>query len=225
MKKTNKFLLLALTGLLVVTPTATVFADDDVAPEKVTKIVSTDKNLTVGEEFKLKATVTPVDADDDGLRWKIVGKKGIVRFDDDDDSDDEVELKAIKAGTTKVRCSIIGKGKKFSKTITLKVKKAKKVKTPKDFKKNVKTEVWDDFDLELNNNFKGAPSDLEWSIADSNIVEFKLDDDDEREAEFRAKNVGKTTVTCRNKRTGQKMQFIVEVVPNDDAYDDDRDDD
>ena len=66
-------------------------------------------------------------------------------------------------------------------------------------KKNVRTEVWDDFDLEVSNTLKGASRDFVWSISDTSIVEFRFGEDGYgREVDFQAKNIGKTTITCKN---------------------------
>ena len=237
------------------TPVTTALADYDVWPQKVKKIISTDKNILVGDRFELHAKVSPWNADeDDALRWKIVGKKGIVRIMDDDfDHDDELELKAVKSGTTKIRCSIIGKGKKFSKTITIRVKKNKnnnnQYNQNNDWNNNnnnqnnqnndwnnqytqpsqpvqnntvttryTREEVWDDFDLEVRGGMGVSYQDLQWSIADTNIVSFDHGEDGYgSEVEFRANNLGTTTVTCTNLKTGEITNFIVEVTPD---YDD-----
>lgn len=224
MKRKKIFFIMTLCFVTLVGTPFNASADYDVRPQKVSKIISTDKNITVGETFELKAKLAPLGADDDFVKWKIVGKKGIVAISEEDkyENDDELELKALKAGTTKVRCSILGKGKKFSKTITIKVKKAQKPKLTRVSKKTIKTEVGDDFDLEVKYNTQVKSSDLQWSIADTDIVDFESwGRTFGKEVEFQAKNIGKTTVTCKNKKTGQKVKFSVEVVYDDDRYDDD----
>ena len=69
-----------------------------------------------------------------------------------------------------------------------------------------------DFDLEVNKYAGLKDRYLKWSIGNKKIVRF---DDDERvgdEVEFKAIKVGKTTVTCTNTKTNQKITFTINVV-------------
>ncbi len=221
MKKLSKKLLaLLLTLVITISGIVIISADDDVKPRKIAKIIISDKEITVGEEFELKAITRPGDADDDYLRWKIIEKKGIIRFDDDND-DDEIELVALKEGTTKVRCQIKGKGTKGSKTISITVNKADKSKIHKKGKLKKTVEVGDDFELEVKKSKGLKDRYLKWSIKNKKIVRF---DDDGRhgdEAEFKAQKIGKTTITCTNIKTNQKIKFTIIVVPEHDDDDDD----
>lgn len=224
MKK--KLLTLVLATAMTITAIApTVWADDDVPAQKVKRIVAEATTVTIGKEFDLKAIVSPTDADDDNLVWKIVGKKGIIKFDDDDRNDDETEFIALKAGKTKVRCSIKGKGKKYSKTITITVKKAKKAtgKITRIGAKTIKVEHDDDFELKVKKAAAISERNLKWTIKNTSIVRF--DDDDDRygkDADFEAVKVGKTTIICKNTKTNQKVTYTIIVVNDDD--DDDLDD-
>lgn len=222
-----KKLLFFLFALCVITiPNTVVHADDDdVKPKKVTKIIASRKNIRVGNEFELKAKVTPTDADDDYLKWTIIGKKGIIKFDDDDRNDDEAEFKAIKAGTTKVRCSIKGKSKKYSKTFTVTVKKPT-YNFSRVGKKNVKVEVGDDFELKVKKSSDLKNKHLKWSIKNVKIVDFDDADRYGDEIELDAKKIGKTTVTCKNLKTKKTIKFTIQVIADtDDDSDDDDDDD
>lgn len=222
MKKMKKLLLVALCMCAIAIPNSSVFADD-VKPQKVTKITSSVKNITVGTTFELKARLSPVDADEDMLVWSIVGNKGIIRFDDDDRNDDEVEFKALKAGTTKVRCAIRGKGKKYAKTFTITVKKAN-YNISRVGKKNVTVELGDDFELEVKKTSALKDKYVKWSIKNTKIVDF----DDDRygdEVELEARKIGKTTVTCKNLKNNKTITFTVQVVADDDDDDDYGDDD
>lgn len=219
------FFLLALCAIAI--PSTIVHADDDddVKPKKVTEITSSKKTIYAGDEFELKAKLSPADSDEDYLKWSIVGKKGIIKFDDDDKNDDEVEFKAIKAGTTKVRCSIKGKGKKYSKTFTVKVKKAN-YNFSRIGKKTIKVEKGDDFELKVKKSSGLKDKHLKWSIKNTKIVDF--DDDNDRygdDIELDAKKIGKTTVTCTNIKTKKTIQFTVQVITDDDSDDDNDDDD
>jgi len=228
MKKTYKLLLGIFTLCMLTISGTSVLADYDVRPEKIVQIISSNDNITVGTSFELKAIASPKNADDDNFYWSIVGKKGIVKFEDYDRNDDEIELKAIKKGTTKVRCSILDKAKKYSKTFKIKVKKAPQ-QTSKIIKKSITVEQGDDFDLEVKN--KGfSRKNLKWNIKNTMIVDFENDYDDDyddyydddNEIELFAKQTGKTVVTCKDKKSNQTIKFTVTVVPdNDRDYDDD----
>lgn len=225
-KLSKKILVLLLTLVTVISGITVINADDDVRPDSVTKIVSSHKNIKVGTEFELTAITEPFDADDDELRWKIVGKKGIVAFEDNDHDDDEVEMIALKAGKTKVRCYVKGKGKKSSKTITITVNAdLKKSKISKVGKKTKTVEVGDDFELEVKKSKGLKDKFLKWSIKNKSIVDF--DDEDRRgdEIELDAKKLGKTTVTCTNTKTKKKVKYTIIVVADIDDDDDDDSDD
>ena len=184
-------------------------ADSNVKPKKITAVGKQTVSVYAGQEFELKVKMTPKNAEDDYLRWKIISGSKYVRFDDDDRNDDEIELRAIKAGTAKVRCYIKGTSKKVD--FTVKVKKAsKKITAATKTTKTVR--IGKDFDLEVNKYSGLKDRYLKWSIGNKKIVRF---DDDERvgdEVEFKAIKVGKTTVTCTNTKTNQKITFKINVV-------------
>lgn len=184
-------------------------ADSNVRPKKITAVGKQTVSVYAGQEFELKVRMTPKNAEDDYLRWKIISGSKYVRFDDDDRDDDEIELRAIKAGTAKVRCYIKGTSKKVD--FTVKVKKAsKKITAATKTTKTVR--IGKDFDLEVNKYSGLKDRYLKWSIGNKKIVRF---DDDERvgdEVEFKAIKVGKTTVTCTNTKTNQKITFTINVV-------------
>jgi len=227
MKKiTKKLLVFMLLFATFTTSAITVNADnDDIRPSKIMKIICTDSSIKVGDEFELKARTNPYDADDDYLRWSIVGKKGIVRFEDIDNNDDEVEFVALKAGTTKIRCSIKGKSKKYSKTIKIKVKKAEKSKKISRIgAKTITVEAGDDFDLEVKKGKGVKERDLKWSIKNTSIVDFDDDYNDRQgdDVDLYALKAGTTVVTCKNTKTGTVIRYTVKVV-NYDVDDDDDD--
>lgn len=192
-------------GLLVMP----VKADSNVKPKKITAVGKQTVTVYAGQEFELKVKMTPKNAEDDYLRWKILSGSKYIRFDDNDRNDDEIEMKALKVGTAKVRCYIKGTSKKVD--FTIKVKKAQK-KITVAVKTSRTVRVGHDFDLEVNKYAGLKDRYLKWSIGNKKIVRF---DDDERvgdEVEFRAIKVGKTTVTCTNTKTNQKVTFSIKVV-------------
>lgn len=197
---------------------------DGPKPKKVTRITSSDKTISVGEEFELKAKMSPVDADDDYLRWKIVGKKGIIKFDDDDRNDDEAEFVAVKEGTTKVRCEVAGKSKKYAKTFTVTVSKPS-YKLTRAGRKTITVEVGDEEDLKVKiSGGKLKDKYLKWTIENTKILKFEDGDRYGDEVEVKGRRIGTTKVTCKNLKNEKTVTFTVNVV-RDDVDDDDYDDD
>lgn len=211
MKKAKKHLFLLFTILLLTLwGTSSVYADGPM-PKKVTKITSSLKTIYVGNEFELKAKMSPYYADDDNLRWSIVGKKGIIRFEDHDRDGDEIEFKALKAGTTKVRCSVVGKSAKYSKTFTVTVKKPT-YKLTRISPKNVTVAIGDDRDLEVKVAGKLNDRYLKWTIKNTKILRFEDNDRYGDDVEVQGIRTGKTTVTCQNLKTKKSVSFTVTVV-------------
>ncbi len=223
MKKMTKKIILPLAIAAILLPGISTKADyDHIKPKKVTKIISNDNNIQVGEEFELRATTSPRQANDDLLRWSIIGKKGIIRFEDNDRDGDEAEFVALKAGTTKVRCSIVKKGKKYSQTFSVKVKKTTKASTISRVGTAKKTVgIGTDFDLEVKKSKGLYDKYLRWSIADKTIVDFEDNETRDDEVELIALKKGTTTVTCTNTKTGKTVKYTIVVAEG--YYDDDDD--
>lgn len=66
--------------------------DYDPKPTQI-RVVDKVKTVTAGKKFKVRVRMSPQGAEEDYLKWTIVKGKKVVRFDDDDRSDDEVSLK------------------------------------------------------------------------------------------------------------------------------------
>ena len=222
MRKVKLFLaaFTAATMLLGNTSAAIVSADDDIKPVSV-DIVGSKKTVYAGSTFELRAKTTPSDADDDALYWTVVGNKNIVRL-EKDRSDDELEVKALKEGTTKIRCHIKGTSKKDYITITV-----KKKKTNGDISKSGSltrtVEAGDDFELKVKKPSGLNDKYLKWSIKDTKILGFDDNDITDDEVELYAKKPGTTTVSCRNSKTKTTITYTIKVIPDrdDDRYDDD----
>lgn len=211
-------------------------ADSHIKPSKIWAAGKKKITVQAGREFELKVRTSPGDADDDYLKWSIVSGSKYVRFDDSDRYDDEIELRARKAGTAKVRCTIRGTNKNV--TFTVKVKKApassKKIKAVSSTTRTVR--VGQEFSLEVRKYYGLNDWNLKWSIQDSSVVGFDDDDRFDDEIDFRARKTGTTNIYCKNKKTGQTITFRITVEPrpasntnydryDDDWYDDDYDDD
>lgn len=215
MKRMKKYFMLVLAVLALTVMTAiTAFAKDPV-PTKITRVTAATKSVKVGAKFEIKVKTTPANAEDDYLKWSIVGKSGIIRFADNDRTGDEAEFVALKTGTTKVRCSIKGKSTKYSKTFTIKVTKAAKTtgtKLTRVGKKTRTVEVGDDIDLKVKVTGTIQKKYLKWTIKNTKILGY----DDGRygkEVEVKGKRVGTTTVTCKNLKTKKTITYTVNVVP------------
>lgn len=208
----------------------TAYADDDYddydpKPTQI-RVADKTKTVTVGKEFKVKVRMSPRGAEENYLKWTIVKGKNVVRFDDDDRTDDEVELRAIKKGTAKLRCQIRGTKKKVFVTVRVKGKTSSSSGSVAAAGRTSRTvEVGDDFELKVRRSGGLRERDLRWSIQNSDIVSFDDYDITDDEVEFKARRVGTTTVTCRNRNNNKSVSFTIRVIPEyDDDYDDDYDD-
>jgi len=198
------------------------WADDDVKPNEIYAVGKKNVTVTAGNEVELRIRTEPADADDDYLKWTIVSGSEYIAF-DSDDNDDEIELKALRPGTAKIRCTIQGTQKSVN--FTVKVKKAQ-AKIKAAMSKNKTVEAGDDFELKIK-KYPGLKNRyLKWQIGNSDILRFEGSRKTGDEVEFVAVRSGKTTVTCQNTKTGQKVRFVITVTEDlDDDWDDDDDDD
>lgn len=211
MKKRLYAFLLALMVSVASLNVLPVSADSDgVKPTKVTAVT---KNVTVykGEKFELKVKMKPSYADDDFLRWKITGKSGIIRFDDDDRTDDEAEFKAVKAGTTKVKCYIKGTKKSVTIKVTVKSNATKSSAIKRVGNKTKRVEIDDDIDLKVSGS--AASKYYEWEIEDTSILRFDDKDNIGKKVEVEGIRLGQTKVTCTNTKTNKSITYTIKVIP------------
>ena len=170
---------------------------------------SKSRSVRVGQEFELKVR-TSSNVYDDDLKWSIVSGKKVVRFDDDDLYDDEIELEALREGTAKVRCTIRGTNKSVTFTITVKKAGASTITRIGPEKRVVY--LGEDFELEVRRKNVNERY-LRWKISDTSVVDFEdgyaYHDD---EIDLIAVDVGTTTVTCTNTLTGKSVSFTIRVV-------------
>ena len=228
MKKIKRFLLPLMAAVLAMTSiTGMTVRADGGKPRKLSIPKSTMKVMQ-GKEFKIKAKMTPRKSDDDYLRWQIVSGKKYVKFEDRDRDGDDMEFIAVKPGKAKIRCYVVGKNKKkYGDVITVTVKKRKADYSLKKVGSSTKyEEVYDDFDLEVKKGHSIKNSQLKWSIEDTSIVGFNSRRTTGDDVEFRAKKTGTTKITCtctNNKAKTKQITYTIQVVPDDDFYDDDND--
>lgn len=183
-------------------------------PNSIAAIGEKSVTMAVGEERDLHVSMSPVYAEDEYLNWKIVSGSGVVKFMDYDRNDDEIEIRAIKTGTAKVRCYIDIPGETGKNvTFTVKVKKAASKSTITRVGEAKRTVyLGDDFELKVKKSSGLKDRYLEWSIKNEKILSFDdyyetLGDD----VELWAKKAGTTTVTCTNTLTNKKITFTVTV--------------
>ena len=127
MKRAAKQVLIVLLVVMAVIGTGNISAQADYnwKPKKVS-IAQSAKKVSQGKEFEIRAKVTPIDAEDDYIRWEIISGKKYVKFEDRDRTGDEMDFIAVKPGKAKIRCYVQGKSKKkYGDTITVTVTKKK----------------------------------------------------------------------------------------------------
>lgn len=166
--KLKQVVSLAMVGAMVLTP-ASVLAGWK-KPTTISKISATSKTVRAGQEFELKVYSGERNVDDDYFVWSI-DNKSIVRFDDDDRYDDEMEFKALKAGTATITCKI--KGTNVKKTCVVKV--TEKQKTPyitiDDDDERFTVDVYDRENLEARlRNATTSNRGLNYKSLDTDIV-------------------------------------------------------
>lgn len=122
MKKTLSAILTAIMAISLIFSAGVAVSAKAKKPTKITAVSKKTVSVTAGKEFELKVKAN---GNDNYLYWTITKGKDIVKFDDRDRSDDDIDLIAKKAGTAKVVCKIKGTNKKI--TFTVNVKKASKV--------------------------------------------------------------------------------------------------
>lgn len=175
MKRAAKQVLIVLLVVMAVIGTGNISAQADYnwKPKKVS-IAQSAKKVSQGKEFEIRAKVTPIDAEDDYIRWEIISGKKYVKFEDRDRTGDEMDFIAVKPGKAKIRCYVQGKSKKkYGDTITVTVTKKKSDYSLAKVGESVKyVEAWDDFDLEVKKGSSIKNSQLKWEISDTSIVSF-----------------------------------------------------
>lgn len=216
MKKTGKFLsfLLAIVALMILTTSTALAAAKK--PTQIKRVGAASRTVTLGQEFELKVKMTPANANDNALRWEITSGKGVIVFDDADKQDDDIDFRAKKTGTAKVRCYINGKKKnsKTSVTFTVKVTQPQTQKQIARYGNAAVTKnVGDEFELKVRKSKGLSDKELDWSIEDDTIVTFfndyELHDD---EIDFLALKAGTTKVTCKIKNASGSNTSITFTV-------------
>lgn len=147
------------------------------------------------------------------LSWSVTSGKTVVQITSADKTDDEIRIKALKAGTAKVTCKIKGTTKKVTYTITVKNASATK-RITRVGAATVTLRVGQDRDLEVKRGSGVTKRDVKWTITGTKgIVKFEPGEsrwDDE--IEIIGVKTGTTVVTCTNHLNNQKIRYTVKVV-------------
>lgn len=208
MKKMTRLLAVALSAVLIAGGILPVSVE--AASVTLSRVGKKERSVTVGKEFELEVKKSGK-LSDKKIKWSI-GDTSIVKFDDDDRYGDDIDLKAVKAGTTTVKAKNLDSGKSVSYKIT--VKKAKADYTIKKVGSTSKTvEVDDDIELEVKKGASLKESQIKWSISDTSILRFEDGDNKGSEVEVEARKKGTTKVTAKNTKTGEKIVYTIKVVP------------
>lgn len=192
-------------GSLAVVP-VDAYTDSSLGSKLIGRVGSSTKSVTKGSEFELEVR-KGTKVKDNNIKWTIANTS-VVKFDDDDRYDDEIELKAVGTGTTKVTANNLLTGGKISYTITVK-KTSKTISRIGNANRTVKD--GNEFELEVRKNGGIQDKDLYWYTSNKNIVKVIDDDRTDEEIELRAVAPGKATITCKNQITGGKINYYVTV--------------
>lgn len=176
----------------------------------ITAVGAATKSYNVGKEFELKVK-KGTGVNENKLKWTIANTK-IVKFDDKDRYGDDMEFKALKAGTTKITCTNTANNKKVTYTIKVTGSTTSKNKIYLVGNKTKSVKLQKDFELEVKKGSGVKEKNLKWTIANTSIVKFDDDDRYGDDMEFRAVKKGTTTITCTNTATNQKITYTVKVV-------------
>lgn len=193
------------TGSLAAVP-ADAYTDSSLGSKLIGRVGSSTKSVSKGSEFDLEVRKGTKVREND-IKWTI-GNTSVVKFDDDDRYDDEIELKAVGTGTTKVTANNLLTGGKIAYTVTVK-NSGKTISRIGNANRTV--DEGDEFELEVRKNGGIQDKDLYWYTSDSDIVRVDDDDRTDEEIELRAVSPGKATITCKNQITGGKVYYYVTV--------------
>lgn len=170
------------------------------------------RTVNPGQEFELKVNHGR-GLDDDQIKWTI-SNVNVVKFADDDKFDDDIELKAVKAGTAKVTANNLATGGKLVYTITVKAKSQgfwiERVGKAKRY-----VESDDDIELKVRKGAGLKNNQIKWSSSNTNLLRFENGKNLGQEVELEARGkTGTVKVTAKNLKTGGKIVYTVVITPD-----------
>ena len=203
----KKLLALGLAAVVAAGTLAPATADAaSLGKNNIGRVGNAKQTVYKGEDFELEVR-TGKNVKDRNLYW-TTSNKNIVKVIDDDRSDDEIELLAVGKGTAKVTCKNGLTGGKLVYTITVK-NPSKTISRVGAATRSVT--VGNEFELRVKKNGNLADKYLYWSTSNKNVVKIADDDRYDDEIELRAVGKGTAKITCKNKYTGGKLVYTVNV--------------
>ena len=203
MKKTTRFLALALSAVVAAGSFA---APVEAASKTISRVGSKSVSVAVGKEFDLEVRKNG-GISENKIYWSI-GNTSIVKFDDNDRYDDEIELRAVKAGTTKVTAKNLITGGKIVYTVTVK-KASNTISRIGNASRSVT--AGKEFELAVRKNGSFSDNKIKWSIGNTSIVRFDDSDRTDNDIDLKAVKAGTTKVTAKNLITGGKIVYTITV--------------
>jgi phage-related protein len=197
---------LAVSGIAVFPQSAEAYTDSSLGSKLIGRVGSSNKSFYKGSDFELEVRKGK-SVKENNIKWSIENT-AIVKFDDDDRTDDEIELRAVKVGTTKVTAKNLLTGGKIVYTV--------KVKNPSYTISRVgeasrTVRVGNEFELKVRKNGGISDSHLYWTTSNKNIVKVADNDRSDDEIDLKAVAPGTAKITCKNKYTGGKIVYTVTV--------------
>ncbi len=174
---------------------------------KIGKVGNATKTVSAGKYFELE--VNKGSKVKDSNLWWSVGNSDVVRIADDDRSDDEIDLKAVKAGTTKVTCKNKLTGGKIVYTVKVNKTASYGIKRVGGATKVVK--VGNDIEVKVSKGSGLKNNQIKWYIVDSSILRFEDNERYGTEVEVEGLKGGTTKLYAKNLRTGAKAVYTVKV--------------
>lgn len=197
---------MAVSGLALVPQSAQAYTDTSLGAKRIGYVGSSSKTFYKGNDFELEVRKGK-SVKDNNIKW-VIGNTSIVKFDDDDRTDDEIELRAVAVGTTKVRAKNSLTGGEIVYTVTVKAP-TKKIARVGDKERTVR--VGNEFELKVKKLGGISDSNLYWTTSNKNIVKVIDSDRSDESIDLKAVAVGKANITCKNKITGGKIVYNVTV--------------
>lgn len=197
---------MAVSGLALIPQPANAYTDSSLGAKNIAKVGSLAKSFYKGDDFELEVRKGK-NVKDDNIKWTIANTS-IVKFDDDDRTDDEIELRAVKVGTTKVTANNLLTGGKIVYTVTV---KEPTYKIARVGAKDRTVRVGNEFELEVKKLGGVKDSNLYWTTSNAAIVKVVDDDRSDESIDLKAVKVGTAKITCKNKYTGGKIVYNVTV--------------
>ena len=183
---------------------ANAYTDSSLGSNKIGRVGSATKTIYEGGELDLEVRKGKGLREKD-IKWTI-SNTNILGY-DDDRYDDELEVRALKTGTTKVTAKNLVTGGKIVYTVKVKAQKKTISRVGNQSRSVI---AGNGFELKVKKNGSFSDSNLYWTTSNSNVVKI-VDDRYDDEIELRAVNPGSAKVTCKNALTGGKLIYNVTV--------------